>query len=187
MWKYCTDQIICRCVLEVEIPSILSFCHLHAYGGHFGLKRMTPKMLEYSLFWPFFLFQDAYFYCKAYENSQKTWTVNSRDQMPLTPILICEIFYVLGIDFMGPFSFFGNSNILLVVDYVSKWVEAKVTRLDDGKTVVKFIKSHIFIQFAMISDRGMHFSNQVIATLLKRYHATHYTSITYHLQTSRQV
>jgi hypothetical protein len=41
--------------------------------------------------------------------------------MPLTNILVSEIFYVWGIDFMGPFpSSFGNLYILLGVDYVSK-------------------------------------------------------------------
>ena len=41
--------------------------------------------------------------------------------MPLNLMLIVEIFYVWGIDFMGPFlSSFGNLYILLAVDYVSK-------------------------------------------------------------------
>lgn len=49
--------------------------------------------------------------------------------MPLTPILVCEIFDVWGIDFMGPFpTSFGNTCILLIVDYVSKWVEAKAMK-----------------------------------------------------------
>jgi hypothetical protein len=48
--------------------------------------------------------------------------------MPLTNILVSEIFYVWGIDFMGPFpSSFGNLYILLAVDYMSKWIEAKAT------------------------------------------------------------
>ena len=45
--------------------------------------------------------------------------------MPLTNILEVEVFDVWGIDFMGPFPpSFGNLYILVVVDYVSKWVEA---------------------------------------------------------------
>ncbi|KAL6310741.1 hypothetical protein AAG906_028215 [Vitis piasezkii] len=45
--------------------------------------------------------------------------------MPMNPILIVELFDVWGIDFMGPFPMsFGNSYILVGVDYVSKWVEA---------------------------------------------------------------
>jgi len=43
-------------------------------------------------------------------------------------ILVSEFFYVWGINFMGPFpSSFGNLYILFVVDYVSKWIEAKAT------------------------------------------------------------
>ena len=45
--------------------------------------------------------------------------------MPLKNILEVELFDVWGIDFMGLFSSsYGNQYILLVVDYVSKWVEA---------------------------------------------------------------
>jgi sRNA-binding regulator protein Hfq len=40
--------------------------------------------------------------------------------MPLTNILVSEIFYVYGIDFIGPFPSFDNLYILLAVDYVSK-------------------------------------------------------------------
>ena len=43
-------------------------------------------------------------------------------------MLFCEVFDVWGIDFMGPFLVsYGYVYILLVVDYVSKWVEAKPT------------------------------------------------------------
>ena len=77
-------------------------------------------------------------------------------------------------DFMGPFPpSFGNSYILLAVDYVSKWVEAKATRTNDAKVIVDFVKSHIFARFgiprALISDRGTHFCNRVVEALLKKY------------------
>ena len=122
---------------------------------------------------------------------KKTGNLGHRDQMPLTPILICEIFDVWGIDFMGPFpSSYGNVYIILAVDYVSKWVEAKATRTDDAKVVVDFVKSHIFVRFgtpkAIISDRGTHFCNRVVEALLKKYNVTHRTSTAYHPQTSGQ-
>ena len=70
---------------------------------------------------------------------------------------------------MGPFPVsFGYVYILLAVDYVSKWVEAKVTRIDDSKVVTDFIKSNIFSKFgiprALISDRGTHFCNRTVET-----------------------
>ena len=45
--------------------------------------------------------------------------------MPLHGVLVVELFDVWSIDFMGPVpSSLGNLYILLVVDYVSKWVKA---------------------------------------------------------------
>ena len=93
--------------------------------------------------------------------------------MPLTPILIIEIFNCWGIDFMGHFPpSCGYLYILLSFDYVSKWVEAIPTRTNDHKVVLKFIKEHIFSHFgvpqAIISDGGLHFYNRSFENLLKK-------------------
>jgi len=112
--------------------------------------------------------------------------------MPLTNNLVVELFDIWGIDFMGPFpSSFGNQYILVVVDYVSKWVEAKACKTNDAKVVLKFLKENIFTRFgtprAIISDGGSHFCNKVFATLLKKYNITHRVATPYHPQTSGQV
>ncbi|XP_039032017.1 uncharacterized protein K02A2.6-like [Hibiscus syriacus] len=129
--------------------------------------------------------------CKACEQCQRTGDLVHRDQMPLNPILVYEIFDVWGIDFMGLFPpSYGNIYIILTMDYVSKWVEAKATRTDDAKVIVDFVKSHIFVRFgtpkAMISDRGTHFCNRVMEALFRKYHVIHRVSTAYHPQTSRQ-
>jgi hypothetical protein len=68
--------------------------------------------------------------------------------MPLNPILIVEIFYVWGIDFIGPFPpSFGYKYILVGVDYVSKWVEVVATKTNDHMVVVKLIQANIFSRF----------------------------------------
>jgi hypothetical protein len=111
--------------------------------------------------------------------------------MPLTNIQAVEIFDVWGIDFMGPFpSSCGFLYILLAVDYVSKWVEAKATRTNDSKVVADFVQSNIFSRFGMprviISDGGSHFCNRTIEALFKKYGVTHKVSTPYHPQTSGQ-
>ena len=82
--------------------------------------------------------------CKSREKCQKTGNITHKNNLPLTNILVSEIFDVWGIDFMGPFPFsFGNLYILLVVDYVSKWIEAKATQTNDAKVVLDFVRTHI--------------------------------------------
>ncbi|GKB33882.1 reverse transcriptase domain-containing protein [Tanacetum coccineum] len=51
---------------------------------------------------------------------------------------VIESFDIWGLDFMGPFSnSFGNKYILVVVDYVSKWVEAEALSSKDAHVVVR--------------------------------------------------
>ena len=108
--------------------------------------------------------------------------------MPLHPIIIVEIFYCWGIDFMGPFpSSFGHLYILVAIDYVSKWVEAIATWTNDHQVVGKFLKEYIFSQFGMpraiISDGGSHFWNRPIGMLMKKYGIIHKVGLPYHPQT----
>ena len=85
--------------------------------------------------------------------------------MPLTNILEIELFDVWGIDFLCPFpSSYGNKYILVVVDYVSKWVKAEAYPSNDAKVVMRFLHKHVFRRFgasrAIISDEGSHFVNK---------------------------
>jgi hypothetical protein len=105
--------------------------------------------------------------------------------MPLNSILVIEIFDRRGINFMGSFpSSFGFLYILVVVDYVSKWIEAIPSRNNDHKTVIKFLKENILSRFgiprAMISDSGTHFYNKSFESLMKKYGITRKVVTSYH-------
>ena len=191
LFKYCPDQIIRRCVPENEQVSVISFCHDHACGGHFSSKKTAAKILQSGFYWPS-LFKDTHSYCKSCERCQKLGSISRRNMMPLTPILIVEIFDVWGIDFMGPFpNSFGNLYILVAVDYVSKWVEACACKTNDHRVVVKFLKENIFSRFgtprSIISDGGTHFCNRHFEHLMKKYGITHKVTTPYHPQISGQV
>ncbi|XP_071939292.1 uncharacterized protein [Coffea arabica] len=124
-------------------------------AGHFGPKRTAHKVLESGFYWPS-LFKDAYVFCKSCDRCQRVGNIARKDHMPQVPMIFVEIFDVWGIDFMGPFpTSFGFLYILLAVDYVSKWVEAKATRTNDSKVVADFIRSNIFVRFGMPRAIGL--------------------------------
>nr|GEX10683.1 protein NYNRIN-like [Tanacetum cinerariifolium] len=69
--------------------------------------------------------------------------ISQKDEMPHNSIQVCEIFDFWGIDFMGPFlSSKGNKYILVAVDYLSKWVEAKALPTNDARVVVKTVEEN---------------------------------------------
>ena len=125
------------------------------------------------------------------DKCQRMGSISKWDKPPLQPILEVELFDIRGMDFMGPFpSSFSNLYILLVVDYVSKWVEAIPTRTNDAKVVANFLRNHIFTQFgtprALITDRGTHFCNKLIDNVLRKYGVRNRTALAYHPQTNDQ-
>ena len=117
-------MIIRRCVPETKQGSIMEKCHASPYGGQFAGDKTTQKSLQSGFYW-LTLFKDCSEWVKNCDACQRVGNLSRRNEMPLQGILMVQIFYVWGIDFMGPFpSSFGNMYILLVVDYVFKWVEA---------------------------------------------------------------
>ena len=91
---------------------------------------------------------------------------------------------------MGPFPpSSGKIYILLVVDYVSKWVEAVATTTNDVQVVLKFLHKNIFTRFgtprAIVSDEGTHF--KLFNNLLTKYGVKHKVAMAYHPQTNGQV
>jgi hypothetical protein len=85
--------------------------------------------------------------------------------MPLTLNLQIDIFDVWGIDFMGPIS---NSEgcecILVVVDYVSKRVEALPCQATDVMHSKRMFHELFFLRYGVprivISDGGSHFMDR---------------------------
>ncbi|GJR95511.1 reverse transcriptase domain-containing protein [Tanacetum coccineum] len=159
-------------------------------GGHHGANLTAKKIFDAGFFWPS-IYKDAHELVKNCDSCQRQGKISQRDEMPQNSIQVCEIFDVWGIDFMGPFpSSKGNKYILVAVDYLSKWVEAKALPTNDARVVCKFLKS-LFARFgaprAIISDRGTHFCNDQFAKVMLKYGVTHRLSTAYHPQTSGQL
>ncbi|XP_022158988.1 uncharacterized protein LOC111025433 [Momordica charantia] len=138
------------------LKEILEACHKSPYGGHFAGRKTAAKVLQSRFFWPS-LFRDAHIFNQGCDRYQRSGNLTRKHEMPLNPILEVELFDVWGINFMGPFPpSFSKNYILLVVDYISKWVEALATPTNDAKVVSLILQKLIFIRYGtsrcLISD-----------------------------------
>nr|GEY05390.1 reverse transcriptase domain-containing protein [Tanacetum cinerariifolium] len=184
------DQVIRWCVHSQEAIDILKACHNGPTRGHHGPNYTAKKVFDSGFYWPT-IYRDAYDLVKSCDACQRQRKISQRDEMPQNSIQVCEIFYVWGIDFIGSFpSLRGNKYILVAVDYLPKWVEAKALPTNGARVVCKFLKS-LFPRFgtpcAIISDCGTHFCNDQFAKVMLKYGVIHRLAIAYHPQTSGKV
>ncbi|GJR21570.1 reverse transcriptase domain-containing protein [Tanacetum coccineum] len=117
-------------------PWFADYANFHA--GNFIIKGMTTQQKKKFFkdvkhyFW-----DDPYLFCICVDQIiRRQGKISQRDEMPQNAIQVCEIFEVWGIDFMGSFpSSHWNKYILVAVDYLSKWVEAKALPTNDARVV----------------------------------------------------
>ncbi|GKC60770.1 reverse transcriptase domain-containing protein, partial [Tanacetum coccineum] len=158
--------------------------------GHYSANYTAKKVFESGFYWPT-IYRDAHDLVTRCDTCQRQGKISQHDEMPQNSIQVWEIFNIWGIDFMGPFpSLRGNKYILVAVDYLSKWVEAKALPINDARVVCKFLKS-LFARLGtprtIISDCGTHFCNDQFSKVMLKYGVTHRLATAYHPQTSGQV
>jgi transposase InsO family protein len=111
--------------------------------------------------------------------------------MPLKYNIQNDLFDVWGIDFMGPFKNLHRfENIVVIVDYVSKWAEAMPYHKASTEEFIAMIRSMIFPRFGtlrtLISDGGTHFTGKNFKKCLSKLGIEHRVSTAYHPQTNGQ-
>nr|GEW22971.1 reverse transcriptase domain-containing protein [Tanacetum cinerariifolium] len=144
----------------VKALDILVACHNEPTEGHHGANLTAKKIFDSGFFWTT-IYKDAHEFIKNGDSCQRQGKISQRKKY-----------------------------ILVAVDYLSKWVEAKALPTNDARVVCKFLKS-LFARFgsprAIISDRGTHFFNDQFTKVILKYGVTHRLSTAYHPQTSGQV
>src|SRR3954466_15367861 len=127
----------------------------------------------------------------AYANPGSRY-ISRRNEIPMNYSLVIEPFDCWGFDFMGTFPpSHKYTHILVVVDYVTKWVEAIPTESVDHKTSLKMLKDAIFPRFGvpryLMTDGGSHFMHGDFRKALAKYDVNHRIASPYHPQNSGKV
>ncbi len=165
---------------------ILSLAHEHLLSRHFGLEATLTKLKE-RYYWPK-MKNDIKSYIQTCDQCQKH--EKTIDENELHSIKIKEPFYQWGIDIVRLLTETsrGNKYIVVVINYFTKYLKARVLINANAKSVANFIYEDIICRHGcprkIISDRGLHFNNQVIEKLLEWFKIRHNLSTPYHPKTN---
>lgn len=108
----------------------------------------------------------------------------------LYPLPVVPLFCRWNLDFVGPLvtSRYGNTSVLVAVEFASKWVIAKAVKHQLAEGIVDFIEDEIIQNFGVpveiITDQGRNFLSDVVAKLTQRRAIIHKRTTAYHPQTN---
>ena len=120
-----------------EKEAIIREAHSGTAGGHFTGKLTAQKILAAGLRWPT-LHKDTKDFYRCCDIYQKVGKTSQRDEMQLRPQITLRTFDKWAIDFMGPINPPGKQTaaryIIIGIEYLTRWVEAKAVRNFDVAT-----------------------------------------------------
>jgi len=174
------------CVPSSLRAALLTAAHDAPTSGHLGSARTLERL--------------AAFYWSSMRSDVANWcrsctTCSARSSprtappgllMPLAPTYPGE---VVVMDFLGPLplSSRGNKFILVFADHFSKWVETVAVPSADAVTVADALVERIVCRLGppatLLSDKGTHFTAQLIKTICSRLGSDQRHSTAYHPQT----
>jgi hypothetical protein len=139
------------------------------------------------------LFRDAHAYIKKCDVCQRYVRNDLKIELSLHIYLPLLPFERWGINYVGevhPKSSKGLAYIVVAIEYLTKWVEAKAMRTNIAENLTIFLYENIVVRFGcpkiLVNDIGKHFLDGVIQKMTERFHIDHRKTTPYHPQTTRQ-
>ncbi|XP_074364000.1 uncharacterized protein LOC141704711 [Apium graveolens] len=148
-----------KCVDPDKADYCLRNVHEGICGDHLAAKALAYKVIRKGYYWPT-IHADAVTYVKKCNKCQKFNNVPK--QSPSLPVSVLSPipFAVWGIDIMGPFPQVKGDlrYVLVAIDYMTTWAEAKAMRTINQQDCIKFMDSIVMrfgIPMVLISDNGL--------------------------------
>ncbi|XP_074377157.1 uncharacterized protein LOC141718677 [Apium graveolens] len=147
-----------KCVDPDEADYCLREVHEGICGDHLAAKALAYKVIRQGYYWPT-IHADSVAYVKKCSKCQKFSNVPKQGSSLPGSVLSPIPFAVWGIDIMGPFPRAKGDlrYVLVAIDYMTKWAEAKAMRIINQQDCIKFVDTIVMrfgIPIVLISDNG---------------------------------
>jgi transposase InsO family protein len=115
------------------------------------------------------------------------------EEMSLQAQVVIEPFEKWDLEFVGPINpmYRRREYILVCIDYVTKWIEAKSLYSANGQSVVDFLFEEIFTRFGVpqeiVIDQGTQFTYNLVKSITEQYQIKHRKYSPCHPQANGQV
>uniref|UniRef100_A0A1Y1K180 RNA-directed DNA polymerase n=2 Tax=Photinus pyralis TaxID=7054 RepID=A0A1Y1K180_PHOPY len=163
-----------RVVPKCARGEILRLCHDEPTSGHFGVTKTYHKLCE-EYYWPK-MKADTKQYVRRCDICAASKSSNQ-----LRPGLMGKEkkvdfpFQCLSIDLMGPFpkSPRGNTSLIVVCDWLTKFVVVKTLRTTTAKSIINFLENEVFLIYGVpqicMMDNGPQFISKDFKSFLQNY------------------
>ncbi|XP_078083259.1 gypsy retrotransposon integrase-like protein 1 isoform X2 [Mustelus asterias] len=159
-------------------------CHFSDIGSHLGQKK-TVHRIQSRYYW-LGIVKDVVDWIKMCDTCQHA--EHYKNMSRKSPSLkVTRPWEILGFDLIGPFpeTTCGNTYVLTVTDYFTKWVEAVPIMKKDASSVAKGLAA-TFYRFGaskdIFSNESRMFCDEVSKNLLERWNINHKVTPAEHLQ-----
>ena len=186
LYKKTKEGRTLKVIKNDEVESILYMMHTHPIGGHLGIEKVYEKIKQ-RYYWKGML-GDIKKYIQCCIQCQERGKKGGKGY--LYPIKPMNAFDRIGIDFVGPLprTSRGNKYIVVAIDYLTKWTEARALREATAEKTVEFIYTEIICRHGcpkiILTDQGSHFKNKLMNGLCEKFKIKHSMSSAYHPQTN---
>lgn len=182
------DPAYVLCIPNSMHEEVLNCYHDHPTAGHFGVRRTWLKMKDVC-YWKG-MKQSIYNYIQSCDKCARFNIRRARSPGHLRPVNYPEgPLELVSMDFWGPTqqpSVNGNRYVLIITDYFTKYVVAVPVADNTAKTTAKaFLQEFIFrlgVPRRLITDRGVHFANELMHNLTILLGINHIQTSAYHPQ-----
>ena len=207
LWDQLTvcDEVLCRLfetpagsppVAQIVVPEalrneVLYDLHEGALGGHFGVDKTLGRLKE-RFYWPGH-HNDVCDWCQKCGPCASRKNPAPKARAPLQSIETGYPLQLVAMDIVGPFpeSPAGNTHILVVADYFTRWMEAYAIPNQEATTVARKLTDEFFFRFSppeqLHSDQGRNFESDIISEVCKLLGVAKTRTTPYHPQSDSLV